>query len=592
MDTSLVDEGRAMTKRVLLLCLLACCACSKNAPQAPATPAAPAASATPAAAPAAAATTAKAAAPAPAAEDRVFGVEELDQMVAPIALYPDPLLAQVLMAATYPGDVADAAKWAAANPKANGDAAVRQVADQPWDPSVQSLAAFPQVLATLGQDPGWVQKLGDAFLAQPDDVMDAVQRLRHKAKDAGNLDSNQYQKVSVQPAAAPAAGAAPAESAPMEQPSTGAYETSTAAGSTDTIVIQSADPQVVYVPSYNPTTAYGTWAYPSYPPAYYPPPAGYYAGSALVRGLAWGTGMAIAGSLWGDMDWGGNDININTSSYNSFNSNRQINSGTWQHNAANRDGVPYRDRNSRENYGNRLGDSASRDRMRGDDPARARSREQARQSMDRRGMEGPARTNREAQQRAQNAGRELGGREPGGREGAGRANAGAGNRDAQRAQAQRAAQNRGAENRGAQNRAGGAQNRPGAAGAGNRQAGAGNRQATPERHRQQGANNNASRDAARRQQQQRQSPRNDAFSGARQPQQSRQAAQRGQASQQRSRQQGGGGRQQASHQVNRQPHSGGGQRSGGAQRSSGGAQRSSGGAQRSGGNRGGGGHRR
>ena len=575
-----------MTKRALLLCLLACVACSKNAPQAPPTPAAPAASATRAAAPAPAATTAAAPA-APAAEDRVFGVEELDQMVAPIALYPDPLLAQVLMAATYPGDVADASKWSAANPKATGDAAVRQVADQPWDPSVQSLVAFPQVLATLGQDPGWVQKLGDAFLAQPDDVMDAVQRLRHKAKDAGNLDSNKYQKVSVEPAVAPAAG----EAAPMEAPATGGYDTVTGAGSTDTIVIQSADPQVVYVPSYNPTTAYGTWAYPSYPPPYYPPPAGYYAGSALVRGLAWGTGVAIAGSLWGDMDWGGNDININTSNYNSINTNRQISSdrSTWQHNSANRDGVPYRDRNSREQYGNRLAGSESRDRMRGDaDPARARSREQARQSMDRRGMEGPARTNREAQQRAQSAGREAGnrggdlaGRGEGARAGA----AGAGNRDAARANAERTAQNRGA-----QNRAGAGQNRAGAAGAG-----AGNRQAqagSAQKHRQQGANNNASRDAARRQQQQRQPPRNDAFAGARQPQQSRQAAQRGQASQNRSRQQSGGGgrQQQASHQVNRQPRGGGGgqQRSGGAQRSSGGAQRSA----PSGGNRGGGGHRR
>jgi hypothetical protein len=572
-----------MTKRALLLCLLACVACSKNAPQAPPTPAAPAASATRAAAPAPAATTAAAPA-APAAEDRVFGVEELDQMVAPIALYPDPLLAQVLMAATYPGDVADASKWSAANPKATGDAAVRQVADQPWDPSVQSLVAFPQVLATLGQDPGWVQKLGDAFLAQPDDVMDAVQRLRHKAKDAGNLDSNKYQKVSVEPAAAPAAG----EAAPMEAPATGGYDTVTGAGSTDTIVIQSADPQVVYVPSYNPTTAYGTWAYPSYPPPYYPPPAGYYAGSALLTGLAWGTGVAIANSLWGDMDWGGNDININTSSYNSINTNRQINSnrGTWEHNSLNRDGVPYRDRNSREQYGNRLAGSESRDRMRGDaDPARARSREQARQSMERRGVEGPARTNREAQQRAQSAGREVGnrggdlaGRGEGARAGA----AGAGNRDAARANAERAAQNRGAQNRAA----GGAQNRAGAGG-GNRQAQAGSAQ----KHRQQGANNNASRDAARRQQQQRQPPRNDAFAGARQPQQSRQAAQRGQASQNRSRQQSGGGgrQQQASHQVNRQPHGGGGgQRSGGAQRSSGGAQRSA----PSGGNRGGGGHRR
>ena len=200
-------------------------------------------------------------------------------MVAPIALYPDPLVAQVLMAATYPGDVAEAAAWAKANPSANGDAAVRQVANQPWDPSVQSLVAFPQALAALGQDPPWVQRLGDAFLAQPDDVMDAIQRLRHKAQGAGNLASNEYQKVSVQPAA-PAAQAAP-------EPSMGSVESYPAPVS-ETIIIESADPETVYVPSYDPNTAYGQWDYPSYPPSYYPPPQSYYPmGGALATGLMW-----------------------------------------------------------------------------------------------------------------------------------------------------------------------------------------------------------------------------------------------------------------------------------------------------------------
>ena len=133
-----------------------------------------------------------------AAKDAVFTQEQLDQMLAPIALYPDPLLAQVLMATTYPGEIAEAVTWSKAHPDAKGDDAVKQVASQPWDPSVQALVAFPQVLATLGQDPVWVQRLGDAFLAQPDDLMNGVQRLRRQAQAAGNLQSNQYQNVTIQ----------------------------------------------------------------------------------------------------------------------------------------------------------------------------------------------------------------------------------------------------------------------------------------------------------------------------------------------------------------------------------------------------------
>lgn len=575
------------TRRLLLPCLvvpivLACAACSKEAPPAPAaTPPAAATAAAPATAPAPASTAA--AAPA-AAADRVFSHEELAQMVAPIALYPDPLLAQVLMAATYPGDVADAATWSKANPKATGDAAVKQVADQPWDPSVQALAAFPQVLATLGQDPGWVQRLGDAFLAQPDDVMDAVQVLRHKAQDAGNLANNDYQKISTQPAPARVAEAPAADAAQYDDSGAGAYSTPTQQAYTDTIVIESADPQVVYVPSYNPTTAYGAWSYPSYPPPYYPPPSAYYpVGTALARGLAWGTGVAIADSLWGDMDWNNNDVNINVSNYNSINTNRQIssNANRWEHNSLNRDGVPYRDQRSRDQYSNRLADSGSRDHLRGDDPARARQREQARQSMQGRGMDAPARTNREAQERANRARQDIardGGRDAqrdraqaAQRDRADAARAGGG-RDAQRDRAQAASrehQRQASQQRDHQRAQQQQRDRA------NQQRSAQQRQQAAQ-HRQQGANNHASRDHARQQQQRQQRPHNDAFSGAQRPQQSRQHAQRGHASQGHARQQGGG-RQQASHQVNRQPQrSGGGQqhaRSGGAQRSGGGHRR-------------------
>ncbi|MBV4475010.1 DUF3300 domain-containing protein [Pseudomonas botevensis] len=328
------------------------------------------------------------------AKDAVFTQEQLDQMLAPIALYPDPLLAQVLMAATYPGEVAEAVTWSKANPKAKGDDAVKQVATQPWDPSVQALVAFPQVLATLGQDPVWVQRLGDAFLAQPDDLMDGVQRLRHQAQAAGNLQSNQYQNVTVQNVAAPAPAPAPT-AAPASAP----------AASSSTIIIQPADPQVVYVPTYNPTTTYGTWPYPASPPVYYPPPPAYYPGQALMAGLAFGTGVAIVASLWGDCDWGNNDIDIDVNRYNNINGNNRItnNQNKWQHNAVHRDGVPYRDNRSRSQYGRQLDGAAQREAYRGDTAQRAQAREKARNSMDRAGIERPATSNLEARDRARAA---------------------------------------------------------------------------------------------------------------------------------------------------------------------------------------------
>jgi len=323
------------------------------------------------------------AAEAPPAKQAVFNQEQLDQMLAPIALYPDALLAQVLMAATYPGEVAEAVTWSKANPKAQGDDAVKQVAKQPWDPSVQALVAFPQVLVVLGQDPVWVQRLGDAFLAQPDDVMGAVQRLRQQAKAAGNLQSNQYQNVTVQAAPASTASSAPAS----------------------TIIIQPADPQVVYVPTYNPTTSYGTWAYPASPPVYYPPSPLYYAGTALMAGLAFGTGVAIVNSLWGDCDWGRNDIDIDVNRYNNINVNNRIgnNQNTWQHNAVHRDGVPYRDNRSRQQYGRQLDGASQRAAFRGDDAQRAQARDRARASMDKAGIERPATSNRQARDQVREA---------------------------------------------------------------------------------------------------------------------------------------------------------------------------------------------
>jgi len=506
---------------VLLLGLLA--ACSRNADQ-------PAAA--PAAAPAATTATTPPAAPAAAAPDRVFGPEQLEQMVAPIALYPDPLLAQVLMAATYPGEVADAVAWSKAHPKSTGDAAVKEVASTPWDASVQSLVAFPQVLATLGQDPAWGQQLGDAFLAQPEDVMAAVQRLRGKAQAAGNLASNQYQQVTVQAADA---GAAPAPVAGGD----GGGSVEGVAAPAQTIVIEPADPAVVYVPSYNPTTVYGAWSYPSYPPAYYPPSPGYYAGSALAAGLAFGVGVAITDSLWGGFDWGHDDVDIDVNRYNNINVNRRmdVNNNTWRHDPVHRNGVPYRDHNSREQYGRQLDGAAGREAFRGDDPARAQARDRARNSMEQSGIGAPARDNQQARERAHAAAERGGVRDQAAAGGArDRATAGDGGRAqaAQRAQ-QSLGQRGGAgehDRAAAAQRAQNARSNQGAAGnrAQGQQRAQNARAQAPAQHRQTQGNNQQVRQAAR-QQPSHQQPRSNAFQGASRPSASHAQAQRGHSSQ-------------------------------------------------------------
>ncbi|KDB60639.1 DUF3300 domain-containing protein [Bordetella bronchiseptica] len=249
----------------------------------------------------------------------------LDQLLAPVALYPDSLLSQVLMAATYPDDVAAAAKWSADHPKDSGDAAVKAAEGQPWDPSVKSLVAFPSVMDLMGRQPQWVKSLGDAFLAQPDDVMDSVQRLRAEARKAGTLTSNKQQKVT----------------------------TTESAGKT-VVVVEPADPQVVYVPSYNPTVVYGAWPYPAYPPYYYPPPPGSAFATALVGGIGFGLGVAAVDAMWGGFDWGHNDVDIDVNRYNNVNINHRIDTSNtrvdWQHNAANRGSAAYADSASRQRF--------------------------------------------------------------------------------------------------------------------------------------------------------------------------------------------------------------------------------------------------
>ena len=356
-------------------------------------------------------------APAPRASSATLSKEQLEQLAAPIALYPDSLLSQVLMAATYPADVAEAAKWSKANKDMKGDAAVQAVQNQPWDPAVQSLAAFPQVLQAMGDQPDWVQNLGDAFLASSKEMLDAVQRLRAKAQTAGNLKTNEQQKVIVE-------AAAPQQTV---------------------IKIEPAQRDVIYVPAYDPTVVYGTWPYPYYPPYYWPPYSYYYPGyypGAFAAGVFWGA--AIGSILWGGCNWGGGDININTDRFNQVNHNRQIDrsQNKFQHNAANRKGVPYRDQASRDKYGQGRGGAEARNSYLGRDPVTESRRQQAQSTLQSRGMD-PAQarqqlrndpaTRQRAQAAAQGVGRDFagGGRDLGGgpRGAGGAVGVGAGGRD-------------------------------------------------------------------------------------------------------------------------------------------------------------------
>ncbi len=209
---------------------------------------------------------------------------------------------------------------------------------QPWDPSVKSLVNFPEVLAMMSERLDWTQKLGDAFLAQQKDVMGTIQKLRAKAQAAGNLKTTKEQKVIVEK---------------------------------ETIIIEPASPQVIYVPTYNPTVVYGVWAYPAYPPyPVYPP--GYVAGAAFVTGVAVG---AAWGYAWGHSDWHGGDVDIDVNRNANINNNinrdkykqqyqekGQGGQGKWQHDASHRKGVAYRDQGTAQKYNRGTGGEAAKSR--------------------------------------------------------------------------------------------------------------------------------------------------------------------------------------------------------------------------------------
>jgi hypothetical protein len=258
-----------------------------------------------------------------------FKAEELEQIFAPIALYPDSLLTQILMASTYPLEIVQADRWVNQNKSLTGDAMAKALEAQPWDPSVKSLVNFPQVLGMMSQKLDWTQKVGDAFLSQQKDVMGTIQTLRHKAQASGNLKTTKEQVVKV------------------EQ---------------EVIIIEPASPQVVYVPAYNPTVVYGVWAYPAYPPyPVYPP--GYVATTAAFSFMAGAAVGAAWGYAWGHSNWHGGDVDVNVN--RNANLNRNINrqnyatqyqgkgragQGSWQHNPQHRGGVAYRDQTTAQKY--------------------------------------------------------------------------------------------------------------------------------------------------------------------------------------------------------------------------------------------------
>jgi hypothetical protein len=298
----------------------------------------------------------------PAAQAPKIPPDQLDSLVAPIALYPDPLLAQILAASTYPLEIIQLQQWLEKNKTLKDKALADAVAKQPWDPSIQAMAALPDVVKRLADDIQWTTDLGNAFLAQQSDVMDAVQRMRKKAQDKGNLKSTEQQKVETKII----------ESKPV-------------------IIVEQANPQVVYVPSYDPVVVYGPAVYP-YPPIYYPPWGYYAAGVALSFGVGVMMGAFWSGGWGWGCGWGGNN-NITVNRNNNFNRSSNIGGGNrnnigggnrpsnpiagggnrnnlgggnrastlpagggnagngWQHNPEHRGGAPYRDRATADRFG-------------------------------------------------------------------------------------------------------------------------------------------------------------------------------------------------------------------------------------------------
>jgi uncharacterized membrane protein YgcG len=286
---------------------------------------------------------------APATASSSFTAEQLEQIVAPIALHPDALLAQMLMASTYPLEIVEAHRWVQKNPKVTGKSLEDALKKQDWDPSVKALCMLPSVLKQMNDNLDWTQDLGDAFLGQKAEVMETVQKMRRKSIDAGNLKSTEQQKISKDG---------------------------------DIVIIESTKTETVYVPTYSPTVVYGGWSYPYYyyPPMYPPAPTGGLL-FAFSVGVAWGNGC------WGGCNWHGGDVNIDIDRYNNFNRNTNINpqnfngnrgagnKGSWNHSPEHRKGTNYKNPQVAQKYGASAGSNrVTKDQARGYDRASASTR--------------------------------------------------------------------------------------------------------------------------------------------------------------------------------------------------------------------------
>src|SRR5215813_10323138 len=258
--------------------------------------------------------------PASTSNDQLLKPEQLDALVAPIALYPDTLLSLVLMASTYPLEVVQADRWARENKKLKGDQLKAAMDKESWDDSVKSLVATPDVLSMMSEKLSWTQKLGDAVLAQQADVMDAIQRLRTKADANNKLTSTKQQTVTKR----------------QEQ-------------GRQVITIEPTDPETLYVPYYDPAVVYGAWPYPEYPPYYWGYP-GYIGAGLVATGLAFGAGWALGnwgsgGNYWGGgVNWNNGNINVNRPRVNPLGGNN------WQHRPEHRQGVRYNNGNVRQKF--------------------------------------------------------------------------------------------------------------------------------------------------------------------------------------------------------------------------------------------------
>ncbi|UGA48578.1 DUF3300 domain-containing protein [Bradyrhizobium quebecense] len=262
--------------------------------------------------------------------DKLLKPEQLEALVAPIALYPDELLANVLAASTYPLEVVQADRWLKERKNLKGDALKKEVDKQAWDDSIKALTSTADVLTMMSDKLEWIKSLGDAVLAQQPDVMDAIQRLRTKAYDNKKLVTTKQQKVSVQ-----------------------------TQENKQVVVIEQAEPDTIYVPYYDPATVYGTWPYTEYPPYYFGYPS-YIGAGVIAAGVAFGAGWAIGrwGNYWGGgCNWGNRNLYVNH--YNRINNV----GNNWQHNPAHRQGVRYNNTNVQQRFGNNNLKAGAADRM-------------------------------------------------------------------------------------------------------------------------------------------------------------------------------------------------------------------------------------